>query len=60
MAKQYCVLERSFINNTVVEEGEIVEYDGKPGKNLELIEGRRKAQKADKTAEGAGEGDPLV
>lgn len=32
------VLEKSFINNTIVEEGEIVEYEGKLGTNLELVE----------------------
>lgn len=35
---QYKVLAKSFINNTIVEEGDTVEYDGKPGTNLELIE----------------------
>jgi hypothetical protein len=34
---QYRVKERSFINNTIVEEGEIVEYAGRPGSNLEPI-----------------------
>lgn len=37
MAK-YRVLEKSFIGNTIVEAGEVVEYDGRPGSNLELIE----------------------
>lgn len=49
MAK-YRVLEKSFINNTIVEEGAIVEYEGKAGKNLELVEDepapKRKASKA--------------
>jgi hypothetical protein len=35
---QYKVLAKSFINNSIVEEGAIVDYDGKPGSNLELIE----------------------
>ena len=35
---KYKVLTKSFINNTIVEEGEIVDYDGKPGTNLELVE----------------------
>ena len=43
MTKKYLVLARSFINNRLVEEGDIVEYDGKPGTNLELI----KEQKAE-------------
>lgn len=37
MAK-YRVLEKSFINNTIVEAGEIVEYEGRASGNLELIE----------------------
>ena len=35
---KYRVLEKSFINNTIAEEGEIVEYSGKAGRNLELVE----------------------
>lgn len=38
MAK-YRVLTKSFINNAIVEAGELVEYDGTPGSNLELVEG---------------------
>lgn len=38
---QYKVLQKSYINNRIVEEGEIVEYDGKPGTNLELIKQKR-------------------
>lgn len=37
MAK-YLVLEKSFINNGIREEGEIVEYDTRPGSNLKLVE----------------------
>ena len=43
MAK-YKVLAQSFINNTIVEVGEVVEYDGRPGTNLELIEPKKPAQ----------------
>lgn len=39
MAKKYRVLTKSFINNAIREEGDIVEFDGKPGSNLELIGG---------------------
>lgn len=46
MAK-YKVLEKSFINNSLAEEGETVEFDGEPGPNLELIE-EPKPQKAPK------------
>jgi hypothetical protein len=43
---QYRVLIKSFINNSIQEEGAIVEYDGKPGSNLELIdEGKSEPQK---------------
>lgn len=37
MAK-YRVLAKSYINSSIVEAGEVVEYDGTPGKALELIE----------------------
>ncbi len=50
----YKVLEKSFINNTLLEPGETVEYDGKPGSNLELIKetrGRRKAEEPDSPEE---------
>lgn len=43
MAK-YKVLVQSFINNKIVEAGEIVEYDGRPGTNLEPIEPKKMAQ----------------
>ena len=36
MAK-YKVLERSFINHAIREPGDVVEYDGMPGPNLELV-----------------------
>lgn len=44
MAK-YKLLEKSFINGSLRPAGEIVEYDGKAGKNLELVKerGRPKA-----------------
>jgi hypothetical protein len=38
MAK-YRVLAMSYINNSIAQEGELVEYDGRPGSNLELVEG---------------------
>jgi hypothetical protein len=34
---QFRVLAKSFINNRIVEEGEVVEFDGEPGSNLEAI-----------------------
>lgn len=44
---KYKVLEKSFINNSIVEPGEIVELDAKikPKRNLELIEEKKPAQK---------------
>lgn len=42
---QYRVLTKSFINNSIQEEGAIVEYDGKPGSNLELVEDKPEPQK---------------
>ena len=33
----YRVLEKSYINNTIAEEGAIVEYDGEASYNLESI-----------------------
>lgn len=35
---KYRVLAKSYIGNTIREVGDVVEYDGKPGKALELIE----------------------
>lgn len=43
---QYRVLQKSFINGHIQEEGSIVEYDGEPSENLELIEGEKPAAKA--------------
>lgn len=39
---QYKVLEKSFINGSLVEAGAIVEYDGEAADNLELIEEKKK------------------
>lgn len=41
---QYRVLEKSYIGNTIVEEGDIVEFGGRPGHNLELIGDEATAQ----------------
>jgi len=35
---QYKLLAKHFLNNTLYEEGEIVEFDGKAGSMMELIE----------------------
>lgn len=34
---QYRVLAKSFINSMLVQEGDVIEFDGKPGSNLELV-----------------------
>lgn len=52
MAK-YRVLSKSFINNAIVEAGDVVEYDGEPGSNLELVEGEKPAPKAKGKGKGA-------
>lgn len=40
---QYRVLTKSFINNTIVEEGDVIEFDGKAGSNLALIDNEKPA-----------------
>lgn len=42
---QYYVTAKSFINNTIAEVGDVVEFDGKPGSNLELVEKKAAAPK---------------
>lgn len=54
MAK-YRVLTKSYINNSIVEAGELVEFDGKPGSNLELVEGDKPEAKPVK-GKGKGKG----
>jgi hypothetical protein len=55
MAK-YKVLSKSFINNRLFEEGEIVEMDGEAGSNLELIEyAKGKKAKSEPKADGDAE-----
>lgn len=53
---QYKVLAKSFINNSIAEEGDIVEFSGKAGSNLELIEddkpkAKPKAKRGDAAAD---------
>lgn len=50
---KYRVLVKSFINNAIVEAGELVDYDGKPGSNLELIEGDKPEVKSKGKTKGA-------
>lgn len=35
---QYRVLQRSFIGNRLVDEGDVVDYEGEPSDNLECID----------------------
>lgn len=41
---RYRVLEKSFLNGRIVEEGDIIEYEGRPGSNLEPIKEAAKAK----------------
>ena len=54
---QFKVLQKSFIDNAIREEGDIVEYDGEPGSNLEPLAKPRRARAAADLAEIA-EQDP--
>lgn len=49
------VLEKSFINNAVVEEGAVIDYDGELGPNLELVEVSGKGRKSKDTPAEAGD-----
>jgi hypothetical protein len=40
---KYRVLEKSFINNSIVDEGKIIDFDDKPGSNLEPIDAQGEA-----------------
>jgi len=52
------VLVRSYINNAIREEGEIVdEYNGKIGSNLELVEEKPSKAKAPKGEEAVQNAD---
>lgn len=55
MAK-YRTLTKSFINNAIVEAGELVEYDGTPGSNLELVEAEKPEAKPKGEAKGKAKG----
>lgn len=45
---RYRVLQKSFINDAIAEEGDIVEYDGEVSGNLELIPEPVAAKEKDK------------
>lgn len=42
MAK-YRVLEQSFINDKLAEKGDIIDFTGAPGSNLELVKNQKTA-----------------
>lgn len=52
---QYRVIKRSFIDNHIREEGDVVSYDGYPSDNLEPMddEGRAKQKEGQKAAKAA-------
>lgn len=55
---KYRVLEKSYIGNAIREAGEVVEYEGKPGKALELIpEAKPAAEKVEGEKKGKGKKD---
>lgn len=47
---KYRVLEKSFINNAIAAEGDIVDFDGKPGPNLEPVDKPAQAAAAEAAA----------
>lgn len=53
---KYLVKRQSFLNNGIVEEGAIVEYDGDVHDNLELIEDEPKPKGKGKSKAPAAEG----
>lgn len=59
---QYRVLQKSFIGNRIVEEGEIIDFDGEASDNLELVKKGKKAAEpaADAPADQTGAGEGLV
>lgn len=52
---RYRVLRQSFINNTLVEEGAEIEYDGKAGSTLEPLDKPKRGKKAEAEGETAEE-----
>ena len=57
---QYRVLQKSYVGNRIVEEGEVVEYDGEASDNLELIEQPKQAKGKKSEAAAADQGEGLV
>lgn len=42
--KKYLVLETSFINGRLVQPGDVVEFNGDAGSNLELVKAEKKSK----------------
>jgi hypothetical protein len=61
---QVRVLQKSYIGNRIVEEGEVIEYDGELSDNLELVKKGKKAAEAPAAdtsgTDQAGAGESLV
>lgn len=55
---QYLVVEKSFIDNRIVEEGATVEFSGEPGPNLQLVDAQ--ATGKNKKGQDAPKPDSLV
>jgi len=55
---QYRVLQKSFINDQIVEEGDIIEYDGEASVNLEPLDVDKSGK--GKKAAAADNGEALV
>lgn len=55
---QYRVLQTSFINNAIVQEGAVIDYDGEAGPNLELIKAKKGKAAAAESTDAGGEQAP--
>ena len=51
---QVRILTKSFVGNTIVEEGAVIEYDGEIGSNMELVEQPKQAKKSKAEAKDEG------
>lgn len=58
-AKKYRVLATSWINNRIVNEGDIVEYVGKAGSNLEEIKEPKGPKTSDSSSPDESDDSPL-
>ena len=51
---QYRVVQKSFINNRIVEEGEVIDYDGEASDNLEPLKPAKKGKPAEEAPSETG------